>query len=488
MHSIYDFDTHFTIDVITRRFIPETSTKSTIMQYDHNSERITFEVPRLIEGHDVMGCNKVEIHYINVDNKTMETVRGVYEVDDLTISEDDENIAVFSWLVSSNATMLVGSLNFLVRFSCYEDGVTTYAWSTDVYKRYSITSGINNSNDIAYEYADILERWRMELNNAHGEAGIVVSETEPIAYENGVHPVWLNPKGDELSDIKVEVELNATNTNLLDNWYFLNPVNQREFTTGAGYSSTESHTIDRWRRTGYTTGVLTLSEDGFTVDSTGTTSGSNRLRQLFENTLPQNTYTFSILVTELTGELTMSLGDKDANALVVNTFTTTGVHTLTYTGDKLNMVYWGATLGSSVKAVACKLEIGDKQTLAHQENGVWVLNEIPNYAEQLARCQRYLFIHKKEGVYALSMGVASGSTSVLFFMPLPVSMRTTPAITFSNLYAGTSSSDQIAITNLSSYGLVGNGLWLSATVSGATVDKTYFLRAVTGTLQLSAEL
>jgi len=28
---------------------------------------------------------------------------------------------------------------------------------------------------------------------------------------------------------------------------------------------------------------------------------------------------------------------------------------------------------------AAKLELGDTQTLAHLENGVWVLNEIPNY-------------------------------------------------------------------------------------------------------------
>ena len=40
--------------------------------------------------------------------------------------------------------------------------------------------------------------------------------------------------------------------------------------------------------------------------------------------------------------------------------------------------------------LAAKLELGTQQTLAHQENGVWVLNEIPNYGEQLRRCRRYL--------------------------------------------------------------------------------------------------
>ena len=39
---------------------------------------------------------------------------------------------------------------------------------------------------------------------------------------------------------------------------------------------------------------------------------------------------------------------------------------------------------------AIKLELGDTQTLAHQNaDSNWVLNEIPDYGEQLARCQRY---------------------------------------------------------------------------------------------------
>ena len=43
-----------------------------------------------------------------------------------------------------------------------------------------------------------------------------------------------------------------------------------------------------------------------------------------------------------------------------------------------------------VTFVAVKLELGDQQTLAHQDaDGNWVLNEIPNKAEQLAICSQY---------------------------------------------------------------------------------------------------
>ena len=37
--------------------------------------------------------------------------------------------------------------------------------------------------------------------------------------------------------------------------------------------------------------------------------------------------------------------------------------------------------------------MGSQQTLAHQENGVWVLNEIPKFGEQLAACQLYYQVY-----------------------------------------------------------------------------------------------
>ena len=48
-----------------------------------------------------------------------------------------------------------------------------------------------------------------------------------------------------------------------------------------------------------------------------------------------------------------------------------------------------AWLNSGETIFAAKLELSDRQTLAHQEGDKWVLNEVPNYGEQLARCQRY---------------------------------------------------------------------------------------------------
>ena len=44
---------------------------------------------------------------------------------------------------------------------------------------------------------------------------------------------------------------------------------------------------------------------------------------------------------------------------------------------------------NGLSILAVKLELGAEQTLAHQENGVWVLNEMPDYGDELSKCKRY---------------------------------------------------------------------------------------------------
>lgn len=164
-HSVYDNDTHFVISHVTRGFTNEGSLKTLVVQNDHNSERFTFELPRYIEGHDMLLCNRVEVHYLNVDGQTKDTASGVYEVEDLQESPEDENIAILSWLISSHATQYVGSLNFCIRFACVneETSVLEYSWSTIINSNIHVTSGINNAEVVIQEYADVLEQWKKEV-------------------------------------------------------------------------------------------------------------------------------------------------------------------------------------------------------------------------------------------------------------------------------------------------------------------------------------
>ena len=162
-HKVYDTDPYFSINPLTRLIKNETSAKITLIQHDHNSERFTFEIPRFIEEHDMSLCNVVQVHYINIESGNRNQNEDVYGVVDLHIDPDDDDKVVCSWLVSGNATKYVGSLNFVVRFSCVTDGVIEYAWNTAVFSGISVSSGIFNTDIIAEEYSDILAQWTARI-------------------------------------------------------------------------------------------------------------------------------------------------------------------------------------------------------------------------------------------------------------------------------------------------------------------------------------
>lgn len=164
------------------------------MQYDHNSERFTFEIPKEIEGHNVMDCNVVEIHYMNMDNS------GVYDVTDMQL--DGDNVK-FSWLVSANATQIVGLLSFIIRFSCVaDDGTVDYAWHTDVYEKIKISKGMNNTDAVYAQYADVLEQWKLNvLEIAKGTNGFS-PVVEFFEREDGVTIAITDEDGTEYATLK----------------------------------------------------------------------------------------------------------------------------------------------------------------------------------------------------------------------------------------------------------------------------------------------
>ena len=159
-HSVIDDDLRFVIDPSTRE-IGNGSQKVKLIQYDHNSEQFTFEIPRFVEGHDMSLCNSIRVNYININRSTREQNPGVYEVSDIQTKEDN---IIFNWLVSRNATQYVGPLNFLIKFMCFdEDGNVIYEWHSDIFKNASVSAGINNEETIEEVYPDILEKWKNEI-------------------------------------------------------------------------------------------------------------------------------------------------------------------------------------------------------------------------------------------------------------------------------------------------------------------------------------
>lgn len=181
-HSVYDSDTHFSISAITRQIKNESSKKTTLIQGDHNSERFSFDLPRFIEGHDMMNCNLVEVHFTNKDEQSGDINKDYYEVKDMQISPVDANIIVFSWLIDERATLLAGLLEFQIKFKCMTGGVCDYKWNTAINSEISIASALDNSGEVVERTPNVVDQWRSEIfgDAENAVANINLTEQEAI--------------------------------------------------------------------------------------------------------------------------------------------------------------------------------------------------------------------------------------------------------------------------------------------------------------------
>lgn len=179
-HDVWDDDPLFVIDPDSRTITKQSSSgKTQLMQYDHNSEVFRFEIPLMIESHHVNQCDIKQIHYINTGTGTSVSNResnvGIYEIQDMELIDDIDGPRLrFDWLVSQNATQLVGDVKFQIKFGCTnpdEPGVVDYMWGSQVYSAVEILPGINNTEIVAIEYVDILQQWREEIEREIAKSG-----------------------------------------------------------------------------------------------------------------------------------------------------------------------------------------------------------------------------------------------------------------------------------------------------------------------------
>lgn len=220
----------------------------------------------------------------------------------------------------------------------------------------------------------------------------------------------------------------GVNPNLLDNWYFGRPVNQRGQTE---YTGNATYAIDRWWMQYETT--LSIVDGGIKI------GGKWDVQQYFETTLPNATYTLSLLYKDRTGSdpLRLLIGNRtDGDLAQTESKDASGILSVTFSTDKSNKVNFGFTgsTDNSAIIIAIKLELGDTQTLAHKENEKWVLNEIPDFGEQLRRCQR--FYRRWTGADNKPLGVAVRRESKLLELvfSLDTTMRVAPSLTFNGSF------------------------------------------------------
>lgn len=266
--------------------------------------------------------------------------------------------------------------------------------------------------------------------------------------------------GIAISGSVIAAKVQPCNRNLLDNWYFGNPVNQRDV---SGTISSAGYFLDRWK---LVSGSVTINTDGITLNGT--------MQQVLE-TAPVGTVTASALTQAGVGDVVPAYDSASK--------------TVTVTAD-------------GKKLVAVKLELGPQQTLAHQEDGVWVLNEIPDYGEELTKCMRYLQVlaapYDTSG-NGVAIGYANNTVDLWVPIPLAVPMRISPTPTVPTggaalFKAGKTSGSPKDVTRVTGGWAMKTGGACSMrslifTSSGLTAGETYALFMQQGAqIVLSAEL
>ena len=241
--------------------------------------------------------------------------------------------------------------------------------------------------------------------------------------------VWQNSVGGNL----------LHNENLLDNWYFGAPINQRGVNrhTGRGYW------LDRWFKYGDNATATLAGSEGITLSNTGTTTAG--LIQCIENErlIAGETYTLSVLANISSATLSsgnppflLSWGNSGIDILESAYLSPElGVWqraTLTFTaetsGDFYNFRIRCQDRAGSVTVKAIKLERGEVSTLCYpMDNGEWgLLDNPPNPVMEIEKCQRYYV--KFPSTYTAAGMVTNGALNYWIPVYLTVPMRAVPAV------------------------------------------------------------
>lgn len=456
-----------------------------------------------------------------------------FDVDYFTLKVEEEGISITSTkdarykrfrqktkgLFKSGTTLTLSALAKITELSGDVDlrlsyGYATLIGSARIYLK--PTEGKYELFSISYTLPfDVPELSIDIVGNNNAASYITEAKIKAIKLELGPAQTLARKEGDEwvLNEIPNYAEQYAicsqyspltgefvgsqhTNPNLFDNAYFVGggsqqgggqfPVNQRIETEyiqaqPAGIIAC----IDRWSHAYNLT--VSVDQDAITIKSKVTDGSYSFMVQFFEpstwNLLQGKQVTVSALVK---GSGTFSSGllnrTNISKATILNEDNFI-LHSHTFviplgSDHGNNAPYFSIyeKSGCYAKIAAAKLELGSIQTLAHQENGGWVLNEVPDFTEELMTCQKYQLFGdlygRKIWTYGNNVGV---------FFPTPVPMRGNSTIVGQLMYQRDGSSEPIQY--VSSKPLTGgageNGVYIflnEGNIDWTDVNYFYFLK------------
>lgn len=256
-----------------------------------------------------------------------------------------------------------------------------------------------------------------EIDSALRAAQIISGADTPAALREKLEIYGSNTALSPTDPTTVETALKyRSNPNLLDNWYFGRPVNQRGKTEHSGAAA--EYFIDRWRCGGYAQTIRTTN-DGLVWDTDTGVWLAQKIED--EATLMGKTCTLSAIVNGELYSVTGKYGEGNPAIVVApNVF-----WEMNHDNGGVRFVSYTTSNAGNITILAAKLELGSTQTLAHKENGVWVLNEIPDFGEQLRRCEFYRRMSTSGHYFP---GAMYANSNGVFLFPFSGGMRVTPSI------------------------------------------------------------
>ena len=234
-----------------------------------------------------------------------------------------------------------------------------------------------------------------------------------------------------------------SNPNLLDNWYFADPINQRGETKQEREGL--AYLFDRW----LCEKSVSTEDDGYVQIPLG-----RRIIQKLEEYLIESFHGKYVTLSILTYDKRLYSGslmfDKDMPDPFYYFCKGETLPSLYYEPEFkcIGIVVEERYMQETLKIIAAKLELGDRQTLARQDtDGNWVLNDPPpNKALELAKCQRYFQRIERTGY---TTGYVAEPMRCYIPIHTPVTLRTTPTVTDIETYGNVhSNGTEVAPTDI----------------------------------------
>lgn len=305
-----------------------------------------------------------------------------------------------------------------------------------------------------------------------------------------------------------------SNKNLLDNWDFTNPVNQREQTSYQVQTNAPSrvYTIDRWALSNISTkNKLVVSDNKITCSLSGLYSGFYQIVPFESSVMGEKTVTLSIIAESYNANLALSLefyNESGTNMYTSNNITLSSSNaenvvingvtyklfktTITLTPNKGKCHCYIINLNNntsiySISLIAAKLELGEVSTLKNDALGV-------SYAEELRKCQRY---YRKVDTVFTGVRYSNGD---IRSNSIPIDMRTTPILTYGKdviiIGVGIQADGTVReYTNVTLKNVLANVFsgylrlyWSDATISGVDFSSVISFGTNGMSIELSAEL